>query len=208
MLKKPFYFSMIPLTLILLVLIMYSCSPSNIVNVYEDEHLIETYEIDEDSLRHGLTQKFFPSGQVFEKSTYVHGKLNGERLLYFDNGNLEIRENYCMGIFCDTLTTYYPNGMKKFQGVYNHGIMSGNVQVYYQTGELKEEVSFINNMEQGPFKEYHKNGQIKWEGTYLNGPNEFGTLTEYDSLGQKLKVMLCDSLSICRTTWKASNIEE
>ncbi len=178
-----------------------SCEPQNLISINEDGVLLETYEIDQDSLRHGTTKKYFKSGQPFEISNYEHGKLNGERLLFYENGQVEIRENYCSGMFCDTLTTYHTNGIRKFQGVYNHGIMSGLVTGFYETGELKEEVTFLNNIEQGPFKEYHKNGQLKWEGSYLDGPNEFGVLSEYDSLGQKVKVMMCDTSAICRTIW-------
>lgn len=188
-----------------LILILQCGNPSNEIKIYEDGLLIESYEIDKDSLRHGMTQKFFSSGQPFEISFYERGKLNGERLLFYENGEIEIRENYCDGMFCDTLSTYYPSGALKFQGIYNHGIMNGIVRGYYESGELKEAVMFVDNMEQGPFHEYHKNGNLKWEGTYHNGPNELGILTEYDSLGQKIKVMYCDSLSICRTTWSITD---
>ena len=189
------------LAIIIILGLLSSCTESNKVKIYRDGELIEVFEIDEDSLRHGVTQKFYSKNKLYETSNYVHGKLNGERLIYYEDGGVEIRERYCMDMFCDTLTTYYPNGNKKFQGVYNHGIMNGIVRVFYETGELKEEVHFINNEEQGPFKEFHKNGNVMWEGTYLNGPNEFGQLTEYDESGTKIKVMECDTLAICRTVW-------
>ncbi|MEE9372106.1 MAG: hypothetical protein V3V00_03555 [Saprospiraceae bacterium] len=186
-----------------LSVLLIGCNSSNTIEIKEDGLVIESYKIDQDSLRHGQTIKYYPSGQSFELSTYVHGKLDGERLLYYENGNIEIKENYCLGMFCDTLTTYYPNGKKKFVGVYNHGIMTGMVKGFYQTGELKEEVTFIDNIEQGAFTEYYKNGQKKWEGTYLNGPNEYGILTEYDTAGIKIKLMECDTLAVCRTIWNA-----
>jgi len=164
--------------------------------------LIEKYHIDKDSLRHGITEKYYASGAIFEKANYHHGKLEGERLLYYENGVVEIREKYCNDMLCDTLTTYYDGGERRFQGVYNHNVLSGIVKVYYNTGELKEEVTFIDNIENGAFKEYHKNGMLMWEGEYRNGPNEYGTLIEYDDKGIKIKEMLCDTLAVCRTVWQ------
>lgn len=190
------------LIVITAILCLASCQPDNRVEIIEDGVMIEMYEIDEDSLRHGVTHKFYSEGKPYEKSLYVHGKLDGERLLYYESGVIEIRERHCMGMFCDTLTTYYPSGSKKFEGVYNHGILSGMVRVYYESGELKEEVSFINNIEQGPFTEYHENGAVKWKGTYLNGPNEFGELEEYNESGEKVRVMECDTIAVCRTIWE------
>ena len=190
---------------LLILILLISCGQSNLISIKENGILIETYEIDQDSLRHGVTKKFYPTGQTFEKSIYKHGKLNGERLLFYENGVVEIRENYCDGMFCDTITTFYKSGIKRFEGVYNHGIMTGIVRGYFESGALKEEVTFLDNMEQGPFTEYHENGNIKWQGTYLNGPNEFGELTEFNDSGEKIKVMICDTLAICRTVWSVDD---
>jgi len=190
--------------IIAIQVILISCdSSTNTITIIEDGNKTESYQINKDSLRHGLTQKFYPSGMLFETSNYVNGDLEGERLIYYESGQIEIKENYCGGTFCDSLVTYYENGQKRFVGIYTKGVMNGIVKGFYKTGELKEEVTFEENIEQGPFKEFHKNGNIKWSGTYLNGPNEFGELIEYDDEGIIIKKMLCDSIAICKTFWHA-----
>ena len=140
--------------LFLLFLNVVCCSPSpRMVKVVENGYLLETYEIDGDSVRHGLTLKYFPSGEIFEKSKYVHGMLDGARLIYYPNGQLEIKENYCKGQFCDSLFTFFENGQKRFEAFYVNGEMTGNTRGYYESGELKEEVTFKGNLENGPFME-------------------------------------------------------
>lgn len=182
-----------------------SCKPSNEVRVYDNEHLSEVYYIDKDSLRHGQATKYYPAGGVLERANYIHGLLDGERWLYYEGGTPEIREKYCLNIFCDTLVTYHPNGVKKFEGVYHQGIMSGLTWGYYNTGEIKEEVTFLDNEENGPFVEYYKNGSPQWVGTYRHGPNEIGELIQLSENGDTLKVMFCDSLSICKTIWPSKD---
>jgi len=184
------------------LIIVFGCNTvTHTVTVVEDGHVIESFEINEDSLRHGPMTKYYSAGQLLEQATYTNGELEGIRTLYYENGNPEIIENYCNGIICDTLRTFYKNGLKKLEGVYIFGEMTGTLKGYYDTGELKEEVNFVANEEQGPFVEYYKNGQKKWKGFYLNGPNEFGQLIHYDSTGAIIKKMLCDSIAICQTIW-------
>jgi len=163
--------------------------------------LIESFEINQDSTRHGTTRKYYSTGELFELSYYVNGILEGVRTLYYRNGVPEIKEKYCAGQICDTLFTFYANGVKRFEGVYSGGEMNGITKGYYESGELKEEVTFKGNQEEGHFVEYYNNGKKKWEGFYLNGANEFGELVQYDSTGIMIKKMMCDSIAICQTIW-------
>ena len=190
------------LLFISLCVVMYMCTGrTDFIEIYDDDLLLERYQIDKDSLRNGLTQKFYPSGNLFEQSEYVHGALTGERILYYENGIPEIIERYCEGMICDTIRTYYQDGTLKFEAVYTNSVMTGIARSFYPSGKLKEEVTFKENVEEGPFTEFHENGGIKWEGTYLNGPNEFGLLMEYDTTETLIRKMMCDSMAICQTIW-------
>lgn len=185
-----------------IVVSLLMCSKQkDVVEIYEENALVEKYEIDEDSVRHGVTMKYYLSGKVFEHSTYQSGKLIGERKLFFENGIPEIIERYCDGIICDTFRTFYDTGVLKFEGEFINGEMTGKAKSYYPSGALKEEVNFEVNIEDGPFIEYYPNGKIKWKGNYLNGPNEFGLLSEYDTTGTLIRKMMCDSMAICQTIW-------
>ena len=172
----------------------------------QEDKLYRTFSLNKDSVLHGTLTTYYEDGQtVFEKAEYFNGLLQGERRLFYKNGQVEIVEQYLNDQLEDTLRVYYQSGNIKREVPYENGVLTGRLKVYYESGGLKEEVTFATNMENGPFTEYHENGQVKWTGVYLNGANEIGTLTEYDSLGQMIKKMECDSLSVCRTVW---SIEE
>ena len=184
--------------------LMTGCKPEfqEIREFSEEGKLYRTFSLNIDSVLHGTLTTYYEDGQtVFEKAEYVDGMLQGERRLFYENGQVEIVEQYYNDRLEDTLRVYYESGNIKREVPYEYGVLTGRLKVYYERGGLKEEVTFSNNMENGPFTEYHENGQVKWTGDYLNGPNEFGTLTEYDSLGQMIRKMDCDSLSVCRTVW-------
>ena len=190
--------------LFVLILIFCSCNDGmKQVKIYSEDGILESkYTIDEDSIQQGILLSYYENGKdIFEKANYVDGQLEGERILYFKDGQAEIIENYSSNILTDTLYLFYPSGALKMTSYYKNGIHTGVNTVFYESGIIKEEVLFQNNEEQGRFIEYHPNGKIHWEGQYLNGENEFGELIQYDSTGQMIKKMLCDSLAICKTTW-------
>lgn len=176
------------------------------VKIYSETGQLEKkYTIDEDSIQQGELLSFYENGKdIFERANYLDGQLEGKRILYFDDGQPEIIENYSHNILTDTLYLFYPSGALKMTSYFNNGIHTGVNTVYYESGMKKEEVLFQNNEEQGRFVEYHSNGKIHWEGQYLNGENEFGELIQYDSTGQMIKKMFCDSIAICKTIWPES----
>ena len=189
----------------LFLLSLISCSKRPIiVQEFSDSGLLyKEYEIDQDSLKHGLYLVYHDDGEtLFEKSTYDFDLLHGKRTLFYSNGQIEIEEYYNHGLIIDTLYVYFANGSIQRKVPYEDGTIEGVLTSYYEVGGVKEHVTFSNNAENGPFVEYYKNGQIHWSGKYLNGDNEFGELLEFDSLGTLIKKMQCDSNAICSTTWK------
>lgn len=189
--------------------IFFSCSEKSTKTYHENGQLMEEYFSDKDGQKHGAYVAYYDTGILYEKSEYNHGKLRGSRLIHYPDGQLEISESYDdSGMLDGPYITYYKNGKVMAEKVYSKNILQGKVSVYYEDGQLKEEVWFKDNQENGPFTEYFPNGKVQWKGTYLNGPNEFGALEEYDSTGVLIKQMLCDSLAICRSTWKIENYDQ
>lgn len=188
---------------------VYSCkSDQKLSEIRETQNEFTTvFSVDQDSLKQGEYIKYDLDELVVEKANYTDNLLNGERTLYFPNGKIEIEEPYTNGIMQGTYKEYFEDGSIKQEMNYSKGILGDVVKRYYQNGNLKETVNFVENEENGPFTEYHENGKMAWKGSYLNGDNEVDSLYEYDEEEKLIKVMYCDSLSICRTirTSKSSN---
>ncbi|MCZ2100690.1 MAG: toxin-antitoxin system YwqK family antitoxin [Chitinophagales bacterium] len=180
-----------------------SCGNKKITTNYPNGSLMEQYETSKDGQKDGAYKSYYDNGKIREEATYKAGEYIGTRTLYFENGGIDTEENYSSpGILGGPYKTYYKEGGVHIVKNYQENVMTGTLIVYYPNGQIKEEVTMADNQENGPFQEYFQNGQLQWKGTYLNGDNEFGLLEEWDSLGNMVKRMKCDSLGICRTFWK------
>jgi len=167
----------------------------------EAANLTEKYTVDDQNRRQGWCEGYTPEGKLFEKAFYKNDTLDGERILYYDNGKKESIEHYKNGIHEGIYQHFYENGVLQMEGLYRNDKMCCEWKAYYPTSELKEIVTFKNNEENGPFTEYYKNGTLKTRGNYLNGDNEDGLLEMFDESGKLIKKMTCVK-GICRTIRK------
>jgi len=190
--------------------LLLSCSDSyELVNKYDDQQrLSESFQIDKKSgLMEGTYTKYFPNGKVEQLAEYKRNKLDGQRVLFYENGDTLIIETYENAEYQGVYKSFYADGVLESVGQYSEGAMNGQWKFYYDNKQLKEEVGFVNNEEDGPFVEYHKNGKLKAKGTYktteenIDSSNrEHGPLEMYDEEGELFKKMDC-VLGVCRTTW-------
>jgi len=181
--------------------LLLSCG-KRIEKVKEDiGELSKLYFIDKHGRIQGEFLTMYQDGTIMEKANYKDDMMEGERILYNEKGELEIKEFYKNGILDGPFKTYYSNGAIQFEADYNQGILEGKTTKYYQSGEKMEEVLFVENKEEGPFVEFYENGNKKWEGVYHNGDNELGLLLNYNEEGELVKKMMCDSMAICQTIW-------
>ncbi|NNF35816.1 MAG: toxin-antitoxin system YwqK family antitoxin [Saprospiraceae bacterium] len=182
---------------------MISCSTDQkVTTFYESGAIKEQYLISKDSLKIGEYVRLAENGDTLEKSHYETGRLNGERILYYDGNKPEIREIYQMDLLNGPYQVYYEDGQVKLKMYYDQNVLHDLVVKYFPSGAVMEEVYFENNVEQGPFIEYYENGQKKWEGTYTNGDNEIGLLVHFSETGDTIRKMMCDDRYICRTIWE------
>ena len=154
-----------------------------------------------DYAKEGTYVKLDEKGRKYEEAKYQNDQLNGERRLYYENGQVQIIEPYAEGNFDGPYQTFYENGQAQLVGQYRANKAEGEWKKYYDSSELMEVVQMRDNLENGPFVEYYRNGNKKAEGTYLNGDNEDGPLQLYDEAGELVKRMDCQR-GICRTTWE------
>lgn len=202
--KIPTAFSL--LLLLLLAGLMACNRPEK--TYYDTGELKEEIHKDKEGKNHGQYLRYHLEGGVAEESTYDHGKRTGVRKLFYVNGQLESESQIANGQLNGYHRVYYPSGKLMIDAVHKNNAYSGIFKKFNEDGSLKEVVTFVDGEENGPFEEYHRNGKIKWKGNYRNGDYEFGHLEEYDSTGVLVKTMMCDSLRICRTTWKKEGYEE
>ncbi len=76
---------------------------------------------------------------------YNNGKLDGEKIRYYRNGNIMKKETYV------------------------NDLLDGVVQRYNGNGTLMYSFTYKNGIQHGPFLEWYTNGEISSEGTYENG---------------------------------------
>ncbi len=154
-----------------------------------------------DGKKEGSYKRWSKSGKPIEEAHFSNGQLDKMRILYFENGDTQIVENYRGGLFHGKYKTFYPNGKIQLVGQYQDNKMEGLWIKYYEDGTLMEKVHFSNNLENGAFQEYYPNGIIKTEGKYRNGDNEHGRLKMFDETGRHVKSMECQD-GICKTIWR------
>ena len=94
----------------------------------------------------GTWREFYPDGKTPRKvETYGPlGKLAGERLTYFENGQVQSRQPYL------------------------NGFMAGVAQEFFPSGKVHKETSYVRNMLLGPFKEMREDGTLAVSGQYRN----------------------------------------
>lgn len=155
----------------------------------------------EDYTKEGLYSKISPEGNLLETANYHRDTLHGTRVLYYENGDTQIVENYQYGAFVGPFRAYYEDGALELEGIYTANSMEGEWKRYYPGGQLMETVNFQDNNENGPFKEYHENGNLKAEGYYKDGDNEHGSLKIYNEQGELTRTMDCQH-GVCRTIWE------
>ena len=192
-----------PYLIIILSLLICSCGGENNLKSIKDNqgNIVESYQVDETGLKHGVFKAFDAAGNLTEEAEYRHGKLNGYRRIYRTDKSMEIEEHYTDDVIDGAYTVFYQDGGVELSGDYTDGEMNGQLQRYFESGSLMETVTMVDNNENGTFKEYYENGNIQWEGNYVNGENEVGLLKQYNESGELIKKMMCDSLSICQTIW-------
>lgn len=155
----------------------------------------------DDYAKEGKYSKMSPEGNLIETANYQNDTLHGIRVIYYENGDTQIVEQYQQGIFAGPYLAYYQEGGLELEGTYTANSMEGVWKRYYPNGQLMEEVNFQDNQENGPFTEYHENGKLKAEGYYKDGDNEHGLLKIYDEAGELVKTMNCQH-GVCRTVWE------
>lgn len=186
------------------LLLVASCSNIETIETLDESgRVIERFFQDKRTgKREGKYEAFYPNGNLKEVCFYHNDTLQGQRKLFYENGQLQILENYVNGAFEGLYQMYFQNGQLSNEGIYHQNEMTGIWKRWYETGELREEVTFKHNLENGPYTFYHKNGQDSIKGHFIQGDNDHGEVLKFDESGKLYEKMYC-YWGVCATTWSA-----
>jgi len=75
---------------------------------------------------------------IFERN-YNYGKLNGEKIRYYSNGNIMKKENYVNDLLDGLCQKYSSNGIMLYSYTFKNGIQHGPFFQWHSTGEISSE---------------------------------------------------------------------
>lgn len=107
--------------------------------------------------------KYYPNGQIFEKTTLINGVKNGPAVTYYANGALRSEDNYKNGLLDGEIKRYLENGKYFSVNMFKNGLMEGLTVLYYPSGTVKARQMFKNNILDGLTQFYYEDGNIKEE---------------------------------------------
>lgn len=103
------------------------------------------------------------SEKIMRTEQYENGKLNGEQIIYFLNGNITKKAHYQNGTLHGMVQIYAENGtlLKYFN--YQNGELNGKARYYNSNGDLILEGTYKNNLKDGVWKTYEGGKVVKTE---------------------------------------------
>ena len=141
----------------------------------------------QDGKLHGQQLRFFKNGNVESILTYKNGILDGEKKLFDSDGTLLEEASYCNGHLEGPYYLKRQNGMETFSH-YKDNKLEGLYQVYYPfnktAGHVKAlESNYSNGLLDGEFAQFNESGTKILEALYVGGLRE-GFFTLFSPKGQ------------------------
>ena len=112
----------------------------------------------------GTWRAYYPDGKTPRQLEAYNaaGKLTGERLTYFENGQVQTRQQFDAS-----------------------GLQTGLNQEYYASGQLRKEATYLKSLLAGPYQELHDDGTPAVTGQYKLG-KQSGDWTYYRADGHSI----------------------
>lgn len=86
-------------------------------------------------IKHGISRKFYKTGEVLEEAEWNNGKQEGNYTVFFKNGQpfmqCKMSNNQRNGLFL----SYFTNGKVELEAHYKNGLRHGEWKYYRETGE-------------------------------------------------------------------------
>ena len=104
---------------------------------------------------------YFNSGKIQSEGTLLNGKLNGELVVYFKNGNKKSVSNYKNEILEGVWNDYYTNGSLLQTREFFEGKEKGFIKMYFINGQIQSEIKSKQATHYDTVFTYYSTGNIK-----------------------------------------------
>lgn len=179
--KRNFYYAV----MIIIIFSVGSVYAQTETSKYDNGQLEFSIQYDSEGNEHGEWKYYFENGKVEMIENYNHGWPSGLWASYFENGQLETQgyynnEGYENGIW----EAYFENGKLNYKGEYLNGLPIKDWKIYNDDGSLEASLSFSDKGKPtGEFIANHKNKNPKVTGYFDNMGLKTGTWKTYYSSG-------------------------
>lgn len=103
---------------------------------------------------------YYNNGQIQNEGNLLNGKLEGELIIYFRNGNKKSVADYKNGVLL-RLTEYYKNGALWQTREYANGKQKGRGKTYFINGQIEYELRSKKETRYDTSVTYYSTGKIK-----------------------------------------------
>ena len=119
----------------------------------------------------GTWLRFYENGNIQIKENYKDGEKNGLQEWYDENGQLDEKGNFKDGNYQKEgiWEFYHENGQLKETGNYQDNKQDGLWEFYRENGNIWERVTYRNDLMHGTHETFYDSGEINWKRNYKDG---------------------------------------
>lgn len=115
---------------------------------------------------------FYPGGNKYWQKDYTDGRINGEVIYWYRNGQMMDRYSYSFGLPVGMVETWHNNGKKKSSSVYVNGKLNGNLFRWNKRGSEVYSAIYVDGnptKRHGLAPVYNSAGRISSYNRYISG---------------------------------------
>ena len=148
----------------------------------EGQGLRYKWEYKDGKMVDGISQSWYPNGQLKSTINWKDGHRNGLNTEWHDNGQKRSETTYKNGKEVGVSTWWYDNGQKNSEKTYKNGKLDGLHTKWYENGQKWEEGTYKDGKEDGEWIYWYRNGQKKSD-------KQIEDLIKFDKQIEDLKAM-------------------
>jgi antitoxin component YwqK of YwqJK toxin-antitoxin module len=95
-------------------------------------------------IKHGVSRRFYPSGEVLEESEWQNGQQEGNYRVFFTGGNPYLQCKFSNGNRNGLCLSYFQNGRVEMEAYYNNNLRDREWKYYDENGKLLYTLKYDN----------------------------------------------------------------
>ena len=133
--------------------------------------------------------EYYLNGNISKKFLIKNGEKEGEFIKYHENGNISKKSNFLNGKLNGEKIEYYEDGIKLNKSNYVSGKIEGESISYYENGNIRSKYNHINGDLEGEYLFYSDDGVLLEKGNYVKNEEE-GKWEQFDTDGNKMAIRM------------------